>query len=472
MSWTLLYYISEWVIRLVMLPVVVRKRRPAAATTWMLLIMFLPWGGLVLYLLVGNYRLPRRRSRKHARMRHDTPPVDGTSEHSTRPELEAAVMSTVLLAERLGEMPIVGGNRVELLADERMMIDRLVEDIDAAEHHVHLLFYIFDPDRVGRRVADALKRAAGRGVTCRVMVDYVGSLGFVRGDLWDEMAEAGVDMHASLSVRFIRRFMARIDLRNHRKIVVVDGRIGYTGSQNITDPDPGSRYRQRTIDLMARLEGPVVGQLQTVFADDWAYNTGNRIDGDGIFGDLPRPGNVAVQALPSGPNYPTENYQRLVVDAVHAAQQRVVITTPYFVPDDALMQALETAVLRDVQVDLVVPHKSDHPLVDAASRAYYEDLLACGVNVYRYGKGLLHAKTMVVDTSIGLIGSSNFDIRSFKLNFELNLLLYGHDACRDLLDKQDAYIADAEKLDYDSWRRRGPIKRTTQNIAKLLSPIL
>jgi cardiolipin synthase len=470
-SW---YTVSERLNRVVMMLVVVnRPRPPGSAMAWLMVIFFLPWVGLVLYVLVGENHLPRRRMEQHARLVGELLAVRRRIEaHPSlvRPELGPESMAAVTLAEHLGYMPILGGNDVELMTRTEDVIDRLVADIDGAEHHVHLLFYIYADDQTGRRVADALARAVQRGVKCRVLVDSVGSTRMLKR-LGPRMVAQGVQLRETLPVGIFRRRMARIDLRNHRKLAVIDGRIAYTGSQNIVNAD----YGHKDIawhDMMARLTGPAVWELQAVFLADWYFDTDELLDGGEVFPDPPVAGTIPVQTLPSGPSYPVENYQRMVAAALHGAREHVILTTPYFVPDEPFMQALQVAVLRGVTVELIVPERSDRWLLTAASRAYYGELLDAGVKLHLYSAGLLHSKTMSIDHAVAFLGTSNFDIRSFALNFEVNLLLYDKDVTERLRTEQQAYITDSIELTAEQWRERPMGQKILQNIAKLLSPLL
>jgi cardiolipin synthase A/B len=472
-SWSLLYYLSEWIIRVVMLFVVPRKRTPNSAMAWLLVVFFLPWPGLILYLMLGRYRLPRRRIEQHGEFLEALRAADqrlAGDPNITHPEIGLHAQEAVKLAEKLGYMPILGGNDVELIAATEDFIDKLLADIDAARQHVHLLFYIFADDGTGRRVAESLARAVARGVKCRVLVDAVGSRPMFKR-LARRMIEQGIEVRQALPVGLFRRRMARVDLRNHRKLAVIDGRVGYTGSQNLVDAGYG-RKDLAWYDLMVRLSGPILLELQSVFAADWYFETEEVLEGSEYFPQPPLVGEIAVQTLPSGPTYPTENYQRIVVAALYAAERRVTITSPYFVPDAAFLQAMQTAVLRGVEVELVVPRRCDQILVGAAGRSYFDDVLEMGVKLYLYDKGLLHAKTMCVDDAIAFIGSSNFDIRSFALNFEINLLFYGPEVAIQLHSQQRRYMADSFPLTAARWEQRPAARKLFQNIARLLSPLL
>ncbi len=475
-SWSLAIYASEWLIRLVMLFVIVNRHPPRTAVAWLLVVFFLPWPGLILYFLVGENRLPSRRIRLRKALleRYDgARKLNAASERKKPPEVDERFQPIVTLAEELGSLPIRFGNRTQLLVDTDRVIDQLISDIDSAKKHVHLLFYIFAADETGHRVGVALERAVGRGVKCRLLVDAVGSRDFMR-QVAPGLESAGVEVQEALPVNLLRAYVARLDLRNHRKIVVIDSEIGYTGSQNIVNADYGYKTLQYH-DLMVRLCGPVVLELQTVFVDDWCAERDQLLGGSEL---SPRDDNLlfaegdAVQTLPSGPLFSVENYQRQVVAAIHAARKQVTITTPYFVPDEVFLGALETAALKGVRVELIVPAKSDHLLVSIAACAFYEQLLESGVNIYLFHEGLLHAKSMTIDDSIAFLGSSNFDIRSFRLNFEINMIFYGAGFTEKLSEQQAVFRKNSEPLLLNKWQSRPTYKRVIQNIFKLLSPVL
>ena len=467
------YLLAEWAIRIGALVIVPFRRTPDAAKGWLLLILFEPMLGLIAYLVIGRRRLPAARIRRAAecRARAQTTQLRlGAHPNVFRPVVDPAMAPAVRLAAELGQLPILGGNDAEVLADYGKIIDRIVADIDAARSHVHLLFYIFADDGVGNRVVAALARAVQRGVTCRVLADALGSKNVGFAALAARMRAAGIGAAESMQVGVFRRHTARYDLRNHRKIVVVDGRIGYTGSLNIVDPDfkPGLMYEE----LMIRVTGPVVLELQAVFVRDWYIETGQTTDDARVFPDPDVTGSVPAQVLPSEPLFPRENNQRLIVALVYAARARAVITTPYFIPDEALLQALTTAVLRGVDVRLVLPAQDDQLLVSNAQKSYYGELLRAGVRICRYGTRFLHAKHATIDDTVAWIGSSNMDIRSFALNAEVVLLAYDAGVCRRLRAEQERYFAEGEWLDLDTWNAQPLRAKVGWNLARLLSPLL
>jgi cardiolipin synthase A/B len=473
--WTAFHLVSSWVIRLTVLPVIVlRKEKPATCLAWLAVIFFEPWLGLLLYLLIGEVRFGRRRLEKRQVERAEFHAVE-------RPAVEPHYMVQpgepdhppllVHVPEHFGSLPVVSGNRVVFLSEAEATIDRLLAEIDAAKHHVHLLFYIFADDEIGRRVGDSLIRAAERGVTCRLLADSVGSRHMFRR-LARRLAAGGVQVHPVLPVNLLRIPFSRLDVRNHRKLAVIDGRTAFVGSKNIVQPSFGHRRAGSWIDIMAGVTGPVVRQLQQAFLEDWYYESGELPDDAALYPPLGAEGPVAVQVVPTGPGLPTEQFQDVIVKSIFLARQRVVITSPYFVPDESMLLALRLATRRGVQVDVVIPKRSNHPVADAAGWYYCDRLMREGTNVYLYQPGMLHSKTLSVDDQLAMIGSGNYDIRSFELNFELNLLLHGHEAVSEMRAIQDGYIAESIRATLDQWPTRTLGGRLKVNLAKLFSPLL
>lgn len=469
-----IYLASEWIIRVVMLGVVPRGRAPQAALAWLVIIFFLPWIGLAIYLLVGTRRLSARRAFQY----HQAITRLGDFEREIlnrpqviQPEVHERQRDIVALAEKLSLMPVLGGNSAEFMTDTNDVIDRLIADIDEAREHVHLLFYIWRDDATGQRVAAALERAAQRGVKCRVMVDAVGSSGMLRA-LTRQLRRAGVEVRAALPVNPLRLLLARIDLRNHRKLVIIDGRTAYTGSQNIVDADYGGAKAGAWQDIMARLTGPIVVQLQLVFVEDWFAETAQLLDEPGIITDPSPTGGVPAQTIPSGPHASRGSVQDLFIAAIHEAEERVIITSPYFVPSESIIAALRIAAGRGVEVDIVTPERSDQRLVDAASRACYQELLDAGVRIHLHERGLLHAKTLTADRALALVGSANLDMRSFDLNFELTLALYGPEVTDLVREAQTRYMLESRRLDPAAWAARPARRTVTERLAALLGPLL
>ena len=469
----LLHEISSWVIRLVMLYRIPRKHPPAASMAWLLVVFFWPWPGLFVYLAIGTNVLPKKRLQRHgALLEHLQKVHENIREFCvcSPEELPRDLRDMTDLASSLGHMFLVRGNRGLPFDRAEEFVASLVRDIDAAQREVHLLYYILVEDVLGKQLTQALARAAARGVRCRLLVDSVGSSKFLRRGA-RTLRKEGVEVVGALPVGIFRMLVSRFDLRNHRKIAVIDGVIGYSGSHNVVDSSYGHK-NLRWEDISLRLEGPVVSQLQTIFLDDWYVDTEEFLEEAAVFPLQPQEGSIIMQTVPSGPSYTTENYQRLIVAALYGARERVVITTPYLVPDEAFLQGMEVAVLRGVQVQLIVPRRCDQFFVGNAGRAYFDELLRMGVEIYLFEENLLHAKTMTVDEDLSFFGSSNFDIRSFSLNFEVNHLLYGREVTQLLREKQEVYMSSSTRLTKEAWGERSFFSALIQGIAKLLSPLL
>jgi cardiolipin synthase len=470
-TWTTIHLIAEWSIRLIMLVYVPQRRSPAAARSWLLLIFIFPYLGLFLYWIFGRPYLPRWRVEIQERASHLLRTVgrDVFCQYAAHPDLPGPYRQAVTLAENLGDFGILGGNQVELLVDYDRNVDRLIADIDRATHHVHLLYYIFGRDQTGQRVAAALKQAVGRGVKCRVLMDGLGSKKALR-KLAPQMRAGGIEVYEALPVRLWRRKAARFDLRNHRKIAVVDGTVAYIGSQNLINCDfkPGIIYEE----LVARVTGPVVLQLQAVFLTDYYLESQNNLLGPEFFPAVRSEGDVAAQALPSGPGFPQANAQRLIVSLLHAAQKRAVITAPYFIPDEALLDAMKIAVLRGVDVHLVVSRTADQVLVCQAQHSYYEELLQAGVQIHLYREHLMHAKHLTFDDQIAIIGSSNLDMRSFLLNAEISLIVHDPQVAAALGRVQERYFEESDLLTLEIWQRRPGWRKVFENTARLVDSVL
>lgn len=470
--------VLEWGIRIVMTLVILRQRRtPTSATVWLMLVFFLPELGLLMYLLFGVRQLGGKRRKMHyVRMNemHSDAQVAVVNRHMVQAAEHADPVQQQVMrqAEGVGGLATVAGSHVELIGDGNAFNARLIEDIASAKHHVHLLFYIYAPDVTGKRVADALIAAAKRGVTCRLMVDYAGSLAFFRSELFKELTASGVHVVAALPVAPLRRKFARLDLRNHRKIAVLDGTVAYTGSQNIVDANYGHKRAGAWVDLMGRFTGPIVNQLQLVFLQDWRFETNENLNGSEYFRMLSSQGEMIAQCVPTGPNHQSENFREVLLTAINASRSKLIMTSPYIVLDEPTIVALCMAANRGVDVHLVIPQKCDHPIVSLAGKAYYQDLLDDGVSIHYYKKGMLHSKTMTVDDSFALLGTANLDVRSFFLNFEVNVVMYGPQITHELRFAQMAYINDSELLTLEQWNARPQYQRYLESAAALFSPLL
>jgi cardiolipin synthase len=466
--WAWLIPVANWSIRLWAIWAVPRRRSPNAARAWLLLILILPILGVALYSVFGRAYLPSKRLKRQAAATKRILKLRDQLGMPDVVEVPEERRATAALAQELGAYPVVGGNRAELIDDYTGFIDRLVGDIDGARQSVHLLFYIFEPDATGWRVGDAVIRAAARGVACRVMMDGMASGPGLR-KLAPRLRAHGVEVVSLLSPGTRR---ARRDLRNHRKIAVLDGGVGYTGSQNLVD---AYDYKGRGLtneELMVRLEGPVVRQLQAIFLTDRFLETGREVDEVPLFPVLSSAGTVSAQALPSGPTYEAENNERTFVQMLYGARRRIVVTSPYFVPDRPFVEAMQAGAARGLEVHLITPRQADQWLVRLAQESFYEELLAAGVKIHLYRPGFLHAKHISVDDDIAAIGSSNVDMRSFTLNEEAMVVFYDRGLASDLARIQQRYILNSDLLLKEAWARRPPLRQTAQQLARLVDSLL
>ena len=464
-SWIL---IADWTIRIAALMWIPSRSPPAAARSWLLLVGFLPLLGLPLYLVFGQPWLSRQRLERQANASRVIAERQlPLASLRWAPHGDAIADDIARLGERLGDFMPMPGNAIELLDDYDASLKALLDDIRGARFEVHLLYYLMFDDAVGRAVADALRDAARRGVHCRVLLDNVGAKRGLRA-FAKPLRAAGVDVQAMMAGGMPWRRSARMDLRNHRKLAVIDRHIGYTGSQNLAEPTFVPGYPNR--EVVVRVHGPVVSQLGALFASDWYIETGTA---------LPIPeqppeiaGHTPAQLVPSGPAYPFANARNIVIALAQRARKRLVLVTPYFVPDDATLDALEIAALSGIEVQLILSKSNNQQLTAWAQASYLDNLLAAGVKIALYRPHFLHAKHMSVDDEIALVGSINLDIRSFALNAELGLLCYDRDVVARLRRIEADYLADADLVDAQAWRTRPAWKRSLSGIARLTDSFL
>lgn len=478
----LLLFALDFVIRVVSVIVVPRNRRPSTGIAWLMAIFVLPFVGFLLFLLIGSYKLPRsRRDKQHAINEfiiETTEGIDKVSEDSPWPPW---FRNVVELNRNLGAMPLVGGNDASLVGDYDESIRRMTADINKAQRYVHAEFYILSLDATTAPFFDALEAAAKRGVTVRVLLDHIASVRAPGNRKTVKRLNAmGVKWHFMLPVQPLKGKWQRPDLRNHRKILVIDGDLAYMGSQNVVDRSYNKKGNiKRGLmwqDLMTRLEGPIVAGINAIFITDW-YSESNELllrETRPITDDLIEEGEEALdmQVVPSGPGFDGENNLRLFLALLYSAQKRIIITSPYFVPDDAMMYAITTATERGLEVQLFVSEIGDQALVYHAQRSYYEVLLKAGVRIYMYqAPYILHAKHFTIDDDVAVIGSSNMDMRSFSLNMEVSLMVRGRTFVDQMRAVEDGYRAVSRELTLDEWHKQ-PLRSTVlDNLARLTSAI-
>jgi cardiolipin synthase A/B len=472
-------FVLDLVIRVLAVIFVPKNRRPATATAWLLAIFFLPYVGVIAFLLFGSTKLPRRRRKRQADINryilNATEGIERASENTLWPQWFASLAE---LNRTLGAMPLLSGNTARVFGDYDRSIHAMTEAVNEAETFVHAEFYILSWDTTTDAFFDALEAAVQRGVTVRVLFDHIASLR-VRGYRRTKrrLSRMGAQWQLMLPVQPLRGRYQRPDLRNHRKVLVVDGRVGFMGSQNMIDRtyDRWTNRRRglKWKDLMLRIEGPTVAALNAIFITDWFSETNELLQREArqivaAAGEE----YLDCQIVPSGPGFEGENNLRLFNGLIYAAQKRIVLTSPYFVPDDSMLYAVTTAAQRGIEVELFVSEIGDQAVVFHAQRSYYETLLRAGVVIWLYrAPTILHAKHFTIDDDVAVVGSSNLDMRSFTLNLEVSMMVRGRQFVNDLRQIQEGYRRASRRLTLDEWQGRPLRSAVLDNVARLTAAL-
>jgi len=479
--WVVVALLVDLTVRILAIIIVPRNRRPTAAMAWLLAIYFIPYIGVLLFLMIGNPRLPRARRKKQQQLNdYIRRTSHGLDLGTLRPDAPPWFTQLVRLNRNLGAMPLSGDNGARIIAGYEDSIAEMAAAIRAAETYVHVEFYILQSDATTDDFFRALEEVAARGVTVRVLLDHWANRGkpFYK-QTCRRLDAMGADWHLMLPVKPLRGHYQRPDLRNHRKLLVVDGRVAFTGSQNVTDSTYNLRKNIRRglhwVDMMAQLDGPVVASVNAVFLSDWYSETDAVVEGfDGfeLFKVEPGTGDLDCQIVPSGPGFEFQNNLKLFMTLLFAAREKIIIVSPYFVPDEGLLLAIQTACQRGVHVELFVSEEGDQAIVYHAQRSYYEALLRAGVKIWMYrAPYILHSKSMSIDDETAVIGSSNMDMRSFGLNLEVSLLVRGGEFVAQLRDVEDTYRSLSRELTLDEWMQQ-PLRSTVlDNLARLTSAL-
>ncbi len=469
------------VICAVALGVIPGNRKPSTGMAWLVLVLAVPYLGFALFLLFGSTAVNRRRLQKQAEanqvIRERTAAVAELPE--TEPGL-AYISSVASLNRNLGGLPPLSGHNIEFYDDYVASLTAMVKAIDSAEHFVNAQFYITTWDHVTEPVFAAMVRATERGIPVRLLYDHIGSRGIpAYKETLRRLAETTIVSQAMMPVRPLHGRLSRPDLRNHRKILVVDGRVGLMGSQNLIEPSYDKPKNQELgrewVDLTLTIEGPVVAALNAVFVTDW-YSETDEILHDQRMETLDvAPASATAttcQVVPSGPGFSTENNLRMFNTLLYSAHHRISITSPYFVPDESLLYAVTTAAQRGVAVELFVGAEGDQFMVHHAQRSYYQALLEAGVRIFLYpGPYVLHAKHLTVDDDVAVIGSSNMDMRSFALNYEVSLMLLGPDVVDRMKKVEDRYRELSRELTREEWGAEGRSSRYVDNVMRLTAAL-
>ena len=462
--WVLILLIVAWLTYMVVLSVwiVMQRSEPVATLGWLMALAFLPYVGFLVYYILGPQRIQRSGRRRDAS--HKAVGARGQSNAGDN----AGALDR--MAQAMTGFPQTTASRVDLLIDGGATYDALVTAIESAQRHVHVEYYIYAGDRTGTRIRDALIERAKAGVKVRMLLDGVGSKLARKFVL--PLHDAGVELAFFHPVRWWTMPFSRptLNMRSHRKIVVCDGKIGFTGGINVTDDENESLNPQAFHDLHLRVEGDAVRWLQVAWLEDWHYATEKTVTDDALFAE-PAPGSIGAQVIPAGPDNEWEPIHRMQVEAIHRAERRVWLATPYFVPSRAALFALEGAAMRGLDVRVLVPKRSDSRLVTAAARSYFDKMLKAGVRVYEVGPRMLHSKVLLVDDELAMVGTSNFDTRSFSLNFEIVMLFCDRGVAKKLEASLAADMGAAGEVTTES--RKPPfLSRLSEATARLFSPIL
>lgn len=451
------------------------NRNPFKALGWVMALLLFPIGGAILYFVFGrsmrNVKMISRRNRRRLLNSESHRPMPKLSR-----ELSPENRRRIILGYSVAEAMVYSGNSVNVLNDGKKMFEALFDDLRLARKYINLQFYIIANDDLGRELAEILIERAKAGVKIRVIYDYVGSFGSSSVKLFNRLRAHGVEVHSFFRIQFPEK-LGRLNWRNHRKAVIIDGLIGYIGGINVAQRyvDGGSFGCWR--DMAVRITGPGVVSLQHNFAIDWKF-MGHDLITDEAAEDYPlihRPGtidDVLVQIIASGPTNRWGNTHMLFMKAISGAKSRIYIQTPYFLPSEGLLTALQCAALSGVDVRVMLPRKSDSAVLTHASTSYVEECLLAGIKVYFYKTGMLHGKVLLIDNDFVTLGSTNFDYRSFEHNFEENIVMYSPEVNAEIAELFKKDQEDCKSMKLNEWNRRRRVRKARESLCRLLSPIL
>ncbi|MDR1004484.1 MAG: cardiolipin synthase [Prevotellaceae bacterium] len=449
--------------------IVLDNRNPVKTLAWILVLTFIPVAGIVLYIFFGrSSRRERIIGRKTYNRLIKKPMVEYLAQDTT--QLPAAYSRLITFFYNTNQAFPFDGNRIEVYTDGTSMLQSLLDALERAEKHIHIEFYIFEKDEVGMRVRDVLMQKARQGVEVRVVYDDVGCWK-VPSDFFDEMRAAGIEVHGFLKVRF-PLFTSRVNYRNHRKIVVIDGRIGFVGGMNLAERYMAHSPEAYWRDTHLLVEGKAVHGLQTTFLLDWYLVDSTLISDSRYFPRLEVYGSSLMQVVTGDPIGQWKEIMQGMVIAISSARKYVYLQTPYFLPTEQILLAMQSAALAGVDVRLMLPLRADNRLTHFASCSYLSDVLRAGVKVYFYRKGFLHAKMMVSDDALSTVGSTNIDFRSFEHNFEVNAFIYDTSIALKL---RDIYLNDQRdciRISLKEWSKRPIRRKAAESVVRLMAPLL
>ncbi|MEL0627975.1 cardiolipin synthase [Psychromonas aquatilis] len=463
---------------LITLRVIIKRKAIGVSLAWLFLIYAIPLAGMIGYLIFGELNLGAKRSKQRklfsgAFLRWLK--EEAVTYRQDKEQVSENAHAMQAFVESYTNMPMVMGNKHTLLTSTDEILLKLIEEIKAAKSHCYLMFYICEQGGLVDPLLEELKLAAYRGVNCKLLLDSVGSHRFLTSKLPGQLRAAGVDVVEALPVGAFRLIFQRQDLRLHRKLVCIDEHIAYTGSMNLVDPAffKVEKNIGQWIDVMVRCEGPIVQHMQGLFLWDWSLETGEKLMLPEANKDLfCLVGSENAQLIPSGPEFGKVGIHQVLLTAIYEAKYSLVLTSPYFIPDESLLTALQVAAMRGVNVKIILPAKNDSIMAKYASRAFFEDLLKVGVEIHQFHGGLLHTKSIVIDEKLALVGTVNLDQRSFWLNFEMTMLIDNECFAGELLRTQMHYTLASKQLTLEQWSQRSFVKRFLEGLLYLFSPLL
>ncbi|WP_092922001.1 cardiolipin synthase [Romboutsia hominis] len=483
--------ISYIVGAIISMSIILENRDPARTVTWLLIFILLPGIGLVIYAILGRNMRKRKlfKTQKLASSIREEKVFENLERIEEIANTEQSTINTnQLLNENIedyskkrvislllntGKLPFTTNNKVSVYIDGNQKFKNLLEDIKNAKNHIHLEYFIIKDSEIGRELKDLLIKKSNEGVKIRILYDDVGCWRFwFYRKFFNEMKENGIEIVAFLPAKFPLTG-GKLNYRNHRKIAIIDGKIGYTGGLNIGDEYMGKNKKfGYWRDTHIKIEGTSVYMLQMIFLTDWYYTTKEIITEDKYFPSPQRCGNSMVQIIASGPDSDWESIRYAYFCAICQAKKSIYIETPYFIPDESILIALKSAALSGVDVRIVFPKIADHKMVNNASYSYFDDILKSGGKVYLYTKGFIHSKIMTIDDKIASTGSANMDLRSFMLNFEINAFIYDKKIVERMNKDFFEDLNSSEELTLDEFSKRKLGKKVRESIARLFSPIL
>ncbi len=468
-------------LRVAALGVIPGNRKPSTGMAWLLIVLLNPWLGLIAFGFFGSSRIGKRRHERQLEINAKMAARTAGAPTVALDDVRAPVRTVTALNTRLGGLPVVDGNDVLILEGFQDQLAAMTEAVGRARDHVHVEFYITAWDEMTDPFFRALVEAAERGVTVRLLLDHLGSRSIPSyKELCRRLDGTSIQWHAMLPIQPLRRRFRRPDLRNHRKLLVVDGTIGFTGSLNLVEPGynvaKNHELGRGWVDLVCRVDGPLVAELAAVFASDWYFETDEAVPVEilegirsGVDGEI---ASVRGQVVPSGPGYANENNLRMFTTLIYSATERISLTSPYFVPDESLLYAVTTAAQRGIEIELFVSEVSDQFMVGHAQASYYEALLRAGVRIWQYpAPAVLHSKHFTIDDDVAVLGSSNMDQRSFALNYEISLMLLGPEVVTRMRLVEDHYRELSRELTLEEWSTRGRGTRYVDNVMRLTSAL-